>query len=581
MKNCILLNSLLLLLTFQSQSLHAQSYVMQYDPSGNLQKKSIAGQGPNLQIAGAETLCPGDTLVWTASGGQSYQWSTGAQGATLKVVPPASGQYSVTTTAANGCTAVRTRTFTVFPQPNLGFIQQTSPVGAPGPVSYAVSAIPAAAYFWSAVNGFILSGQGTPTVQVQWSGSGQEELKVYAVSQQGCSSDTISYQPAAEDEQFIPLNTGWNLVSTYLAPFDYSTPAVFSELEQSGVLVRVKTIDKIYTPGVPIGNSLQALEDGAGYWVKVTQPATWEVTGVKIDPISTPIALKQGWNLIGYLPNHPIPVQQALASILPNIQKVKTIYNSFDPAAPPIFNTLQQMEPGQGYLIRMTAPGTLVYPPDNFTGIVVASRTDNPLRAWQQQVVAYPNSVAAYGLVTLNGHPVPEGRIILAKVAGELRAVGTTVLHEGQSYVTLVINGDQSEQIQFYLLEEDEQLTSSFQLVLTPGTDAETVLPLAFGATTSISATVEGISNASVYPNPTAGLCTLRLETTQPTEVRVCVTDLLGRSRIVLPSTSIMLPGSHSFLLDLRPLSLPAGMYPLEVYTTGGVIKYKVFIQQP
>jgi hypothetical protein len=229
----------------------------------------------------------------------------------------------------------------------------------------------------------------------------------------------------------------------------------------------------------------------------------------------------------------------------------------------------------------MTAPGVLVYPADNIISPALASRTDNPPHAWQQQVIAYPNSVAAYGLVTLNGQPVPEGRIILAKVAGELRAVGATVVYEGQSYVTLVINGDQTEQTQFYLLEDGGQLTSSFQLTLTPGTDAETILPLAFGTTTSIKETGEGISAASVYPNPTTGLCTLRLETTQPTDLRVILTNLLGRSRIVLPTTSIQNPGLHTFTLDLRPLRLPAGVYPLEVYTVDGALQYKIFIQQP
>jgi len=573
--------SILYALLLCSQLLNGQSTLFTYDPNGNIIKKTAPGQGPTLQITGVETICPGDTLVWTASGGQTYAWSNGASGATLQVVPTASGQYSVTTTAANNCTAVKSRSVTVLPQPYLGFIQQTSPQGAPGPVAYSTVGIAGATYTWAATNGTILSGQGTSAVQVQWNAGSQDALTVFAISSQGCKSDTASFTPSGEDEQFIPLNQGWNLVSTYIAPFDYSTPAVFGDLMQAGILERVKTIDKLYNPSLPAGNSLLEIEDGAGYWVRVNQPATWNVSGLKLDPLTTPIQLLSGWNLIGYLPNHPLPVQEALASVMPQVSFVKNIFASFDPAAWPILNTLQEMGPGQGYWVRMNAPATLVYPADNLQGPVVEDRSGPPENDWHQLVVAYPGSMSAYGLVTLNGGPVEPGQLILATVGDEVRGAGLTVMHEGQSYVTLVMNGVEPEEASFHLVQQNEVLLSSFKLTTAPGFNMTEYLPLAFGGVNGVNTANGSELRSSLFPNPSNGTCTLRLDSPSATSVTVSLLDITGRDLKLLLQSDLTSAGTHDFKLDFSPLKLPAGMYSLKVQTGAGIHHHNLIIQQP
>ena len=55
----------------------------------------------------ADTLCPQDSATLTATGGVSYLWSNGATTATIKV--PA-GTYTVTATAAAGCTGTASKT---------------------------------------------------------------------------------------------------------------------------------------------------------------------------------------------------------------------------------------------------------------------------------------------------------------------------------------------------------------------------------------------------------------------------------------------------------------------------------------
>jgi hypothetical protein len=69
-----------------------------------------------VTAAGPTTFCAGGSVVLTASGASSYQWSTGATTASITV--SASGSYSVTGTSASGCQATSAATtVTVTPAP--------------------------------------------------------------------------------------------------------------------------------------------------------------------------------------------------------------------------------------------------------------------------------------------------------------------------------------------------------------------------------------------------------------------------------------------------------------------------------
>jgi len=52
---------------------------------------------------GPLTVCPGDTVVLTASGGSVFQWSTGATSQSINIIT--AGNYSVTVTDTSGCSA--------------------------------------------------------------------------------------------------------------------------------------------------------------------------------------------------------------------------------------------------------------------------------------------------------------------------------------------------------------------------------------------------------------------------------------------------------------------------------------------
>lgn len=74
-------------------------------------RKIVVKPLPSLFVNGIASVCQGDTSVLTATGGMTYQWSTGQYGNQLPVTE--SGIYSVTATGANGCVATAQKQVTV------------------------------------------------------------------------------------------------------------------------------------------------------------------------------------------------------------------------------------------------------------------------------------------------------------------------------------------------------------------------------------------------------------------------------------------------------------------------------------
>lgn len=73
---------------------------------------------PVVVISGNNALCTGTSSQLTASGGVSYEWSTGASTASIMINPGLTTTYTVTVTDINGCTATGSRMATVYGLPN-------------------------------------------------------------------------------------------------------------------------------------------------------------------------------------------------------------------------------------------------------------------------------------------------------------------------------------------------------------------------------------------------------------------------------------------------------------------------------
>jgi hypothetical protein len=166
------------------------------------------------------------------------------------------------------------------------------------------------------------------------------------------------------DVATIGLDKGWNLVSFQVLPEDLSIENVLASI--NGLYIEVNTISGdnvlVFTPGG--ANTLTGIDPGHGYWIRMKSAADLTVSGVRIDR-SAAIELQPGWNLVPYLIDEPWPVRLALSSIDGKYDEVRGFdgeAKSYFPVLPASFNTLHELEPGEGYLVHMTEPAVLVYP---------------------------------------------------------------------------------------------------------------------------------------------------------------------------------------------------------------------------
>ncbi len=134
-------------------------------------------QAPSAIISpSTNSTCSGDLVTLTASGGGSYQWSTGASSTSINVNPTNTTQYDVTVTL-NGCTATASQTITVNPLPNIT-ISPAAPTVCSG-LSATLTASGGNNYVWS-------NGDTGPTITVSPSVSTTYMVTVTAAN--GCTA---------------------------------------------------------------------------------------------------------------------------------------------------------------------------------------------------------------------------------------------------------------------------------------------------------------------------------------------------------------------------------------------------------
>jgi len=184
------------------------------------------------------------------------------------------------------------------------------------------------------------------------------------------------------EEWCMPLDEGYNLISLTLIPYD-------TDIEQ--MLITDNNLDlrvASYWTGGPTGvgewlnfwpldllaTDLTTIEDGKGYWLDLDTAVDpdddlcyegWELVGwVQVDDTWVPSLppsydMVEGWNLMGFKSTTPKPAEEYLAAIA---SKYVMIYGYDDGiyfiAGSPGH---EYLEPGLGYWIAMTEPGT-IYP---------------------------------------------------------------------------------------------------------------------------------------------------------------------------------------------------------------------------
>lgn len=432
---------------------------------------------------------------------------------------------------------------------------------------------------WEIIGGVINSGQNTSSVNVNWHNNPPHVLKARDISTFGCPSEWAELIITPAEIQNIPLDQGWNLISTYMNLYDSSIVETMNTIDPK--LERVKDEFGTYFHNQPPPfNTLSNLTDGQGYWVRVSNNADLEIAGLPhpLSSVTIPLIASPNWNLIGYTGEIAMPVEQAFASIMPHIEKIKNVEESFDPSFPPVFNTLKFIEPGKGYWIKVSQPLAFSYPePSNglIKGDIQAKNFEDLPEHWRR--ITYTNSMIVYGSVIIDESPFLEDGFVGVFVDGECRATNQIKNTTDSSFVSLVINSEVEENLEFRLWDGQNEYVSETSLLSVPGGESIDILPIKFNSVyTSIEEEIDA-TKISIYPNPTTERIFLQdVHKIFKRDFDILLYDNTGKNVPISYDKN-----QHSFGLEIIPNTpLIAGIYTIIIKDEKQTINKKVLIMK-
>lgn len=216
----------------------------------------------SLTANGATTFCAGDQVELTATGGNSYAWSTGATGATLTATT--SGTYEVT--ISDACSSVTlSETVTVLPGP-VAVVAGTTAI-CPGE-SATLTASGGDAYLWpngSTASSLAVNAAGTYTVTVS-NNCGSDLATITVVEEQPPTASISASGPlelcAGQTVELTANGSGNIMWSTgQTSPSIFVGAAGLVELTMSNncgsasasVTVSVQQVEAAFTPSITTG----------------------------------------------------------------------------------------------------------------------------------------------------------------------------------------------------------------------------------------------------------------------------------------------------------------------------------------
>jgi hypothetical protein len=183
----------------------------------------------------------------------------------------------------------------------------------------------------------------------------------------GTTYDPVIFEASGLYRQYIPLAKGWNWISfNKHSKYQNNLNMFFGALEPL-------QNDQIKTHGGGFNNfdetngwnigGIDSIDNRRMYQIKISGNDTIVYSGVDIVPEDQPLQLTTGWNHIGYLPSLSMDVNDALRLFdAENSEIIKSQYafSMFDERVGWV-GTLDVMQPGLGYMIKVKKDGQLKY----------------------------------------------------------------------------------------------------------------------------------------------------------------------------------------------------------------------------
>ncbi len=401
-----------------------------------------------------------------------------------------------------------------------------------------------------------------------------EDGWVYSVRAYDGEDDVSNWSRLAQEERVvdeftIPLEAGWSMISSPVAPEQPSMPDVFADLIENDILSIVKNVrGQFFAPRYDF-NQLGDWDAHSGYMVSIDEDCDLTFIGQRI-PFDTPIPLNQGWNMISYLPRQPMPVEEALAGIEDNLILVKDGEGrfwsiEFD------FSNMEDMAEGFGYMLRMDVDDELIYPAQGQRRNL-ASHT--PSKVWRSGQTSSDN----HSVIIKSDADFPEGEIIFRDsdgfVAGLVQVLpvdaelGVAVWGEENPGGAGLASG---EPLQMFWRESAGEAEIKLDYVTIAGEnvwtkDGFSVLEINAG---QISSMPSEIGFVSVEPNPFNSMVRLSYVVPDNASAKLTIFNVAGR-QIFSTITNNLHAGAHTVAWDADGQSSGTYFARLDIHGESG-----------
>lgn len=394
----------------------------------------------------------------------------------------------------------------------------------------------------------------------------------------GTPDDPFLLTVTTYDYQLINLTENWNWISFNIHPDDTSVESVFGILDDDIHQVKNQT-QSLTWYGAPYGwiGDLHHVADGEGYVVRMHNSVDeFEVTGEFVDP-GLPIPLHAGWNWIGYLPQQPLAVEDAMAGIQSSAMQIKSQSQSatwFE--ATGWIGDLEVMEPGKGYKLNMIADGELIYPLAENAVSPEPNQTNHHLIS-KHGLKIFTGAKMNMVVIAKTACNRDDLLIVVENEAGSCLSVGYPVIFGGQNlwYFTIVENNRQ-EKLIFKALDASPEQTIIYNETLEFADNATIgMLQKPFKLTLPNPADdnqeeITWFDLSQNYPNPFTKSTQIDYRLPEASFVNLTLYDIAGRKVMVILNGQKP-EGRHTLTLEKGLLHPGIYFYRIEAAVDMGV----------
>lgn len=255
----------------------------------------------------------------------------------------------------------------------------------------------------------------------------------------------------------LRLENGWNWISAYFADEELMTSWKFFAPIKSGI-ERVVGMEKeiVNDPEYGLTGNLFTLSPTEGYKVKTNRLMLNTWTGVKANTNSTQIALKKGWNWIGYPVAIEMEVNEVFANAEPDNEDYIVGQDGFAQyTGGEWIGTLETLETGKGYMYYSKSDKEFAY------NTAIYAKSQSMYRSpvieevpWDVNKYKYPNIMCMIAELFVDETIIDMENCLVGAFCGkECRGIGKYV----GGKVMMSVYGNNNEDITFRVKDSKTQ----------------------------------------------------------------------------------------------------------------------------